>query len=215
MKSIKLLFKMLLIATMINACIDTKKGHDTVRLGENEWQIHNLNVTAFRNGDQIVEAKTADEWKTAGEKGIPAWCYLNNDLSNAKDFGKLYNWYAIIDSRGLAPEGWEIPSLSDIKELGWILGDKRIAGRKMKSNVDWGPLGSGSNDSGFSGKPGMARAHDGAFYTTNLAGYWWTSSYLDNNSAWFFSLRATNDFLYSSAHTKADGFSVRCVKRLR
>ena len=67
--------------------------------------LRNLDVTTFRNLDRIMEAKTDEEWIKAGEQGIPAWCYYNNDPANNELFGKLYNWYAVNDKRGLAPEG--------------------------------------------------------------------------------------------------------------
>ena len=72
------------------------------------WTTTNLNVSKFKNGDLIKEAKTNEEWNDALDNGIPAWCYLDNDPSNGKTLGKLYNYYAVINLKGLAPEGWHI-----------------------------------------------------------------------------------------------------------
>lgn len=79
--------------------------------------LRNLDVTTFRNLDRIMEAKTDEEWIKAGEQGIPAWCYYNNDPANNELFGKLYNWHAVNDKRGLAPERYRIPTIKELDEL--------------------------------------------------------------------------------------------------
>lgn len=76
--------------------------------------LRNLYVTEFRNRDSIMEAKTDEEWVKAGEQGIPAWCYYDNDPANNKIFGKLYNWHAVNDKRGLAPEGYRVPTINEL-----------------------------------------------------------------------------------------------------
>jgi uncharacterized protein (TIGR02145 family) len=76
-----------------------------------------LNVSAFKNGDIIPEVRTAEEWERAGNEGKPAWCYYNNDKEYGKKYGKLYNWYAVSDSRGIAPEGWHVLNLDDWNTL--------------------------------------------------------------------------------------------------
>ena len=83
---------------------------DTVRIENQVWMQFNLNVSTFRNGDPIPEMKTQEEWQKACLEQKPAWCYYNNDENNGKKYGKMYNWYAVIDKRGLAPVGWHIPS---------------------------------------------------------------------------------------------------------
>jgi hypothetical protein len=95
----------------------------------------NLNVSTFRNGDPIPEAKTDEEWKKAGKEGKPAWCYYENDPKNGAKYGKLYNWYAVNDPRGLAPAGWHVPSDAEWTTLGDQLGDE--ASNKMKSTSGW------------------------------------------------------------------------------
>src|ERR1043165_1390179 len=82
----------------------------SVQIGTQTWSTKNLDVSKFRNGDAITEAKTAAEWMAAAEQRKPAWCYYNNDASNGKKYGKLYNWFAVSDPRGLAPDGWHVPS---------------------------------------------------------------------------------------------------------
>ena len=88
-----------------------------VKIGDQIWMAENLNVTKFRNGDLIPEARSIYEWVNAGENKKPAFCYVNNDPNTVSQYGILYNWYAVNDSRGLAPEGWHIPSHIEAENL--------------------------------------------------------------------------------------------------
>jgi uncharacterized protein (TIGR02145 family) len=110
-------------------------SYKSVKIGTQTWMAENLNVSTFRNGDPIPEAKTDEEWKKAGKEGKPAWCYYDNDPKNGAKYGKLYNWYAVIDPRGLAPAGWHIPSDAEWTTLGDQLGSD--PGKKMKSTSGW------------------------------------------------------------------------------
>lgn len=110
-------------------------SYKSVKRGTQIWMTENLNVSTFRNGEPIPEAKTVEEWEKAGENKQPAWCYYNNYPKNGAKYGKLYNWYAVIDPRGLAPEGWHVPSNEEWQTLEDYLGDD--AGKKMKSTSGW------------------------------------------------------------------------------
>jgi len=94
---------------------------ETVVIGTQEWTTKNLNVNKYRNGDIIPEIKDPKKWAklTTG-----AWCYYKNDPKNAAIYGKLYNWYAVNDPRGLAPKGFHIPSF---EELGAITSRDTLA----------------------------------------------------------------------------------------
>jgi uncharacterized protein (TIGR02145 family) len=118
----------------------------------------NLNVDKFRNGDPIPEAKIDEEWEEADENGEPAWCYYDNDSTNGVKYGKLYNWYAVTDPRGLAPEGWNVPIDEEWTTLIDFLGGEDVAGTKMKSTSGWAESGNGTKESGFSGLPGGNRS---------------------------------------------------------
>ena len=107
----------------------------TVNIGKQIWMTKNLNVDKFRNGDPIPEAKTDAEWLSAGENEQPAWCYYDNDPANGAKYGKLYNWFAVNDNRGLAPEGYHIPSDEEWITLENYLGVK--ASQKMKNTSGW------------------------------------------------------------------------------
>ena len=113
--------------------VSNPSGPDkSVTIGTQVWMKENLNVSTFRNGDPIPEAKTAEEWKAAGAAKQPAWCYYDNDPKNGAKYGKLYNWYAVNDPRGLAPVGWHVPTKEELSDLINYLGGEYVAGRKMK-----------------------------------------------------------------------------------
>ena len=107
----------------------------TVTIGTQVWMTKNLDVATFRNGDPIPQAKTVEEWRAAGDNKQPAWCYYNNDPANGAKYGKLYNWYAVNDPRGLAPVGWHVPSDGEWTTLTNYLGEQ--AADKLKSTSGW------------------------------------------------------------------------------
>ena len=112
---------------------DTLVPTSSVKIGNQIWMTQNLKVAHFRNGDSVPYAKTAEEWEKAGKEQKPAWCYYNNDPANDSKYGKLYNWYAVNDPRGLAPAGWHIPSDVEWKQLTDFIGGNQAAGKKLKS----------------------------------------------------------------------------------
>jgi uncharacterized protein (TIGR02145 family) len=181
-----------------------------VTIGNQVWMTRNLNVSSFRNGDPIPHAKTHEEWERAGEKGQPAWCYCYNDPANGEKYGKLYNWYAVNDPRGLAPKGWHIPSNSEWYDLTDYLGVNEV-GTKMKSKQGWAEDGNGTNSSGFSGLPGGYRGFNGVFYNTSF-GYWWTSTERSSYNAFTRSLLHNRGSIHSYDALKESGLSVRCLR---
>jgi uncharacterized protein (TIGR02145 family) len=183
-----------------------------VKIGSQVWTSENLYVDRFRNGDPIPQAKTAEEWQNAGKNKQPAWCYYNNDPKNGESYGKLYNWYAANDRRGLAPQGWHVPSDAEWTQLKEFLTDGFIAGAKMKSTSGWDENGNGTNTFGFNGLPGGYRGIYGTFVHIGKAGYWWSSTETNSNYAWNHYLYFSNGIVYSNNSFKDLGFSVRCVK---
>lgn len=133
----------------------------TVVIGEFEWAAHNLNVSRFRNGDPIPEARSAAEWIEACRCETPAWCTYDNDPAPAEANGKLYNRFAVEDPRGLAPAGWSIPDYAHWHALVEALGPE--TGRKLKSVVGWSP-DNGENAFGFNALPAGSRYANGGFY---------------------------------------------------
>lgn len=199
----------LLIAVSFSAYIN---GQSSVKIGRQEWTSTNLNVTTYINGDKIPEVKDPREWAklTTG-----AWCYYDNDPENGKKYGKLYNWYAVIDPRGLAPKGWHIPTDEEWTTLITTLGGKSDAGGKMKATGtdNWKtPNNGASNSSGFAGLPGGSRFSFGSFINAGLNGYWWSASECAIPAAWIRSLGYNHANANSYNALKTSGFSVRCVR---
>jgi uncharacterized protein (TIGR02145 family) len=196
--------------------ISTLSANDykSVKIGNQVWMTENLNVDRFRNGDLILEARTKEEWVLAGKNKKPAWCYYDNDPKNGEKYGKLYNWYAVNDPRGLAPKGWHIPSDNEWITLTYYLGGDKVAGEKMKSTSGWKENGNGTNSSGFSGLPGGRRFSNGTFYNFGDNCYWWSSKEENSNLAWNrnLSLYLSNGYVYWVNTNEEDGFSVRCLR---
>ena len=184
--------------------------YNSVKIGNQVWMTENLNVDRFRNGDLIPEAKTKEEWNKAGEERRPAWCYYENDQATGAKYGKLYNWYAVKDSRGLAPAGYHIPTDAEWTTLGNHLGGD--AATKMKSKSGWNQNGNGTNSSRFSGLPGGSRSSNGTFNGLGDHGTWWSSSEWGSNIAWIRNLLYENFNLLSFFYFMEVGLSVRCLR---
>jgi uncharacterized protein (TIGR02145 family) len=173
----------------------------------------NLNVSRYRNGDPIPQVTNPTQWAnvTTG-----AWCYNNNVTSNGAVYGKLYNWYAVNDPRGLAPLGFHVPSEAECTTLVTFLqGVTAAAGGKMKETgtTHWtSPNGAATNSSGFTALPGGYRSYNGVLYNIGPGGFWWTSSEANIESAFDFDLNYQNGNIFSNGYYKVSGFSVRCLK---
>ena len=183
-----------------------------VTIGNQVWMTENLNVDKFRNGDDIPEAKTEGEWKAYADAGEAAWCYYENDPKNGEKYGKLYNWYAVNDSRGLAPKGYHVPSDAEWTVLTDYLGGEKKAGAKMKSKTGWEGEGNGTNSSGLSGHPGGNRTNNGTFNHIGYFGYWWSSTEYDTDVAWFRLLYYSYGDVARYYGSETFGFSVRCLR---
>ena len=187
-----------------------------VKIGKQIWMSKNLDVSTYRNGEQIPQAKDAAQWKYASTNKIPAWCYYEFNESNGKKYGKLYNWYAVSDSRGLAPNGYHIPSDAEWTILTDFLGGSDIAGKKMKSKDGWKSYvtlsGNGDNSSGFNGLPGGYCKYYGGFFNVTGIGFFWSSSEYKADSAWSRGLSNGYARVARDNSDKSNGLSVRCIK---
>ena len=198
---------------IISQCDDTTTAYPAVTIGGQVWMQKNLNVCKYRNGDDIPQVQDRTEWYalTTG-----AWCYYANNTANGPVYGKLYNWYAVNDPRGLAPAGWHVPSDVEWTTLTTFLGGELFAGNKMKATTGW-TLTSGitnTNSSGFTGLPGGYRFNDGEFYYVGNNGYWWSSLEAGTTDLWNRYL----GYFYGDVgrgrnnSNKNSGYSVRCLK---
>jgi uncharacterized protein (TIGR02145 family) len=183
----------------------------TVRIGSQTWAVANLNVSTFRNGDTIPEAKSNEEWKAAGDGKKPSWCYYNNDPANGQKYGKLYNWYAVNDPRELAPKGWTLPTDADWRQMTSALGGQEAAGAKIKSTSGWQDGNNGTNETGFNGLAAGYRVENGTFMNILSNAVWWTTTENNSLSAIDFYLVLRNS-LNRSDSPKQRGSSVRCLK---
>ncbi len=187
------------------------KDSGVIMIGTQNWAVANLDVSTFRNGDPIPEARTNKEWVTAGETGKPAWCYYNNDPKIGLKYGKLYNWYAVNDPRGLAPVGWTLSDDADWAKLSYYLGGQAAAGMKMKSTSGWSEGYTGTNESGFTGLAGGYRVENGTFLNLGSIGTWWSPTESKAQNAIDYYLAQSN-ILGRSNSPKQRGESVRCLR---
>ena len=217
-------------ATASDYCLARVRIHPgfnapTIKICNQVWILKNLDIQTYGNGDSIPEVRDSIQWAhlTSG-----AWCYYNNDSTIGAIYGKLYNWYAVNDPRGLAPFGWHIPSDDEWKTLEMCLGmmqtDANAVGwrgnhegseLKEKGIAHWKAPNSGSgysNTSGYTALPGGSRDSNGSFGNLASHGYWWTSTEFDSSSAWNRALYFLYDNVLRSYGSKSDGISVRCVK---
>jgi uncharacterized protein (TIGR02145 family) len=181
------------------------------KIGKQIWMQRNLDVDHFRNGDPIPEAKTPEEWKRCSKQHKPAWCYYNNDPSNGKMYGKLYNWYAVNDSKGIAPYGWHVPDTTEFDILSSYLGNE-VSGDRMKSKSGWINNGNGDNSSKFNALPAGNRDEFGEFEDIKEFTGFWTENEYDNNAAYLYELDVEyGDYSYYQ-DSKSYGYSIRCIK---
>ena len=194
-----------------------------VTIGTQIWTGCNLDVTTYADIAQTPIPQVTDptEWAnlTTG-----AWCYMNNDPAFGCIYGKLYNWYAVTDPRGLAPAGYHIPSDAEWGTLIANLGGVSVAGGKMKSTGTiqagtglWDdPNAAATNESGFTGLPGDGRSYNGAFNFTATDGYFWSNTTANvpdpEPKAWSYYLRDYDGAATRSTYNKTGGFSVRLIK---
>lgn len=209
--------KIFLVSILIFSKIDAY-CQEVVKIGNQIWMSKNLNVDRFRNGDLIPEAKSPEEWVKAGDEQRPVWCYFNNDSTFAPTYGKLYNWYAMVDPRGLAPIGWHIPATEEWEILKSVIGKKPKNGKKLQSTSGWYNGENGTNETGFNALPSYLRTHKGYIgchckkKVDNMFAYWWTSTPFNRRFGSMAGLW-TNFFVIGKAQKKA-GLSIRCVKDL-
>jgi uncharacterized protein (TIGR02145 family) len=185
-------------------------SYNTVQIGTQCWTQSNLKVSKYRNGDNISTGLTNTPWSSTSSG---AYAIYGNDNANDALYGKLYNWYAVNDSRGLCPVGWHVPSDAEWSTLTNSLGGASVAGGKMKSTTGWNSPNTGAtNSSGFTGLPGGFRGSGGGFSNLGNYGYWWSSSDAGSGNAWY------RDLNYNTANAgrkytvHRSGFSVRCAR---
>jgi uncharacterized protein (TIGR02145 family) len=180
--------------------------YSTIQIGTQIWMGSNLKTNNYRNGDVIANVSGNSTWAslTSG-----AWAHYSNLSSNESSFGKLYNWYAVSDSRGLCPMGWRVPRDSDWDVLKSYLGANE--GDKLKSTSGWNENGNGSNSSGFNARPGGYRMNTGDFRNLGYTASFWSSNQFSGEDAYSWDLWYEESKITKTLSTKNFGSSVRCI----
>ncbi len=186
-------------------------GNDvpTVTIGTQVWMKYNLDLEVYQDGTNIERANLAFTRSVI----LPSWCYYNYDIANDIIYGKLYNGYAVNDSRNICPVGFRIPTRADFNTLNSFLGTN--AGGKLKEAglINWASPNTGAtNSSGFTGLPGGYMGDAGSSSNIGLQGYFWTST--SNGSTNYIRYLRSGDALFteSTGFVLAGGASVRCIK---
>jgi uncharacterized protein (TIGR02145 family) len=198
------------------------RTYDLVEIGGQCWFADNLATDQYRNGDAIPTGLDDVTWQNTTEG---AYSIYNNDSANDVTYGKLYNWYTTVDSRGLCPTGWHVPTDCEWMYLEGALGmtveQQEVAfdwrgnteGGEMKATTNWtSPNTGATNSSGFTAFPGGFRYDDATFNDVGFNGGWWSSTESDSNGAWSRGLAYNDSTVLRYYSYKPAGFSVRCVR---
>lgn len=178
---------------------DKRNGYiyNAVEIGHQTWMVENLNY----------------------DMGNGSWVYDNKSMYEKK-YGRLYNWETAIEA---CPKGWHLPSDNEWKALELYLGMKKsdiqekyargkTEAKKMKSIDSWNAEGNGTNESGLTIYPGGYRSPDGHFFNMGSNAYYWTSTEISRNYAWYRRLDDDDENIDRMEILKELAFSVRCVK---
>jgi len=212
------------------ACTDADgNNYPVVQIGSQVWMAENLKTTKYRNGDPIPNVTDATEW---GKLSTGAYCNFDNSSSNGTIYGKLYNWFAVGDSRNIAPTGWHVPTDEEwtILENYLIANGYNYDGSKVEdkiakslaSTTNWtsytsaGSIGKDltkNNSTGFTALPGGYRSiGGGGFGYVGEYGTWWSATVYGESTAYYRSLSCNLKDLDRDAHIKKTGISVRLVR---
>ena len=178
--------------------------YNTIIIDDVEWMAENLRTTRYADGTQIPTDLNDDDWNSTTEGAyaiFPSYLVdgIDSDEEMVEAYGKLYNWYALNDERGLCPAGWHVPSLEDWNDMvDYIIDNydfiENNVGNSLKSCRQINsPLGGdcdteehprweehsvhyGTDDFGFSALPAGRRSWTGTFGTLETFGRFWTST---------------------------------------
>ena len=202
--------------------------YETVTIGTQVWMKENLKVSKYRNGDAIPTNLSNTAWQNTTNG---AYAINDNNPLNDSIYGKLYNWYAVADPRGLCPAGWRTPSKNDWSKLIFALDNNSDTTCECYSSLNaggmlkeigtiesglgyWNDPNLANNQTGFSGIPSGTREANGIYSPTGFNGYWWSKSEVSNGSNWAWSILLHNSHpkINQSGNIKPIGISVRCLK---
>ena len=170
------------------------------------WKGKNYEGEYYRNGDPIPQITDDAEWEATTEG---AWCYYENTTANGVEYGKLYNWYAVNDARGLAPEGWRVPTEAELIGLGTYAG----GGYALKEigTIHW-DTDNGTDDFGFAALGAGTRRSSGPFEFLKTKTRYWTADEYDVDMAYYVGIDDTSNTIANNKIDKNTGYSVRLIK---
>ncbi len=179
------LFLFAMLSLFVSGCARRDDAVQGITIGKQVWMAENLATDRYRNGDPIRHAKSVEEWNDAISKQEGAWC----DYGNEPDGGRLYNWFAVADPRGLAPEGWRVPT-----------------------DADWRKLEAATGGRGFETAFTGSRNCLGIFFGKSRTAFFWTATPSGEFDAWNREISEGSRKLQRVSVAKGLGLSVRCVK---
>jgi uncharacterized protein (TIGR02145 family) len=190
--------------------------YKTVVIGTQTWMAENLRTTKYRNDDAILDIQDSTKWVNLSSS---AFCNYNNtaNIDTIATYGRLYNWYAAIDVRNIAPAGWHVPNDSEWTALTKYLDGESVAGGKLKEIglAHWQTPNTGAtNESGYTALPGSERLFNGVFVGIGAISGWWSSSESNAGNAGHRYLSNGDSYVYGYGYgyPKLSGLSVRCLK---
>jgi uncharacterized protein (TIGR02145 family) len=202
--------------------------YKTVLIGDQCWFAENLRTTVYRNGDVIPAGLTDGEWEStlAGATAVygegSSNCYNDSpdidacdEAQSLAEYGRLYNWYAVDDARGLCPVGWHVPTDGEWTDLENYISSQGFDGSEgtaLKSTYGWTEYygaGNGTDDFGFSALPGGGRGY--SFFGAGFDGYWWSSSLSGGNALPRFLHFTSPEIIWFFA-LPPSGYSARCLR---
>ena len=201
----------------ISALEEQIRTNKSIQFGSQNWMAENLSVSTFRNGDLIPQAQSDEAWQEAGFNKQAAWCYYNLSIDSlnieVKKYGKLYNSYALNDPRGLAPEGWRLPTEGDWGTLENHLFLSEMSLIDAFSSEGWTNGNAGTNTTGLNFQPAGWRDVGCGGLGEEMC-FWayqspigestpYVSLYFDENHAGTLVNQSTNWIM---------GFNVRCIR---
>ena len=195
--------------------------YQTIRSGDQWWMAENLRVSKYRDGTPILFA--TDSADNEVMRNDMYWIYNNNESGEMDTYGALYNWYAVVDSRNVAPEGWHVPEASEWQVLVDNLGGEVVAGSYMKQTgtILWEDNAGATNQSGFTALPGGIYEHSGSWGDEpscrglGYSAYFWSATAVEDSiygGAWCCRLYSRSSEVSRDGHSEWGGLSVRCVK---
>ena len=195
--------------------------YNTIKIGEQWWMVENLRVRVYNDSTPVTEVRLTEHDTVWANKRTGAFCIL--DIR----YGLHYNWFAVTNSKKIAPAGWHIPSDEEWKILEEELGMSKEESDKTswrgnkeseklipEASVGWPAAGSiyGSNESGFSALPGGCRLFNGRSGEVSGTAYWWSSTQRDASTAWYRNVSSSNNKIFRYDVDKNYGLTIRCVK---